>query len=158
VGRVVATLIDGHTREAYQYDVAGAVFAGDTREYGRGGRLLRRGNVEYVYDDEGRLVEKRADAGTTAYTWDGRGLLAAVVLPDGNGVEFAYDAFARRIRKRTLRAGVTLAETHFRWDGSALAYEREERGAGHDGRDPQTPGPAGPERAVRERCYVYEPG
>ncbi|AUX43403.1 uncharacterized protein SOCE26_048510 [Sorangium cellulosum] len=145
LGRVLEVVVDGRSREAYRYDAAGAVFGGQACSYGSGGRLLRRANIEYRYDPAGRLLEKRDDAGTTTYTWDGRGLLAAVRLADGTTVDFTYDAFARRIQKRVRRGDDLVVETRFRWDGPALVAEREERL--QDGA-----------AAVRERLYAYEPG
>ena len=54
--------------------------------------------------DGARLVEKRAanaEAGTR-FEWNARGLLAAVILPDGTRVENVYDTYARRVAKRVV--------------------------------------------------------
>ncbi|WP_437933644.1 RHS repeat-associated core domain-containing protein [Sorangium sp. So ce341] len=145
LGRVVETVADGRPLESYHYDGAGAVYDGRHRVYGSGGRLLRCDNVELRYDSSGRVVERLTDAGKTSYSYDGRGLLASVTLPDRSEIHFVYDAFARRVLKQVVRDGVTASQTRYGWDGAALAYERLERAVGV-------------ERVVRERFYAQEPG
>src|SRR5690606_27594449 len=74
------------------------------REYGRGQRLHRRGDVEYLYDEGGRRIEERVRQGAaqrvTAYRYDAAGMLATVVRPDGIEVHFTYDSFQRRVLER----------------------------------------------------------
>lgn len=107
------------------------------REYGPGNRLLKRGATEYVYDDQGRQIEKRVAAGDEIqrwrYQWDPWGMLAAVELPDQDRVEFVYDAFARRMGKRRLRprgdgSHAVVSTTHYVWDLLSLVHEQSDQG------------------------------
>jgi RHS repeat-associated protein len=94
------------------------------REYGLAGELLRARNEgtserRYVYDDDGNLIEKHEDEGLVwRYRWSGSGRLIAVERPDGQRVEFEYDALGRRIRKRF--AGRT---TCWLWDAQRPLHE-----------------------------------
>jgi RHS repeat-associated protein len=124
--------------------------------YGRGNRLLRKGDTEYRWDDDGRLVEKRRRDGASEteeiwrYAWNGAGLLKGVERPDGVRVEFGYDPFARRVSKRVTRAGATrrervaVSETRFVWDGDVLVHEFEARAQANG--DP----------VVEDRTYWFE--
>ncbi|WP_438022727.1 RHS repeat-associated core domain-containing protein [Sorangium sp. So ce233] len=99
------------------------------RAYGRGGQLLGRGELSYVYDGRGRLVERRRAAlgasppEVTRFEWDAWSLLRAVVQPDGTRVEFDYDAFARRVAKRTLRDGQVVEQHHYVWDLLSMVHD-----------------------------------
>ncbi len=99
------------------------------RTYGAGSQLLRHGQFELVHDALGRLVEKRQldfagrAALCTRFEWNGWGLLRAVILPDLTRVEFQYDAFARRIGKRTVRDGEVVEHRHFVWDQVSMVHD-----------------------------------
>jgi RHS repeat-associated protein len=105
---------------------------GPEREYGRGNRLLGSRTRRYAWDDDGRLA-KREDLGpggdvrTWKYEWNAQSQLAAVDTPDGRRVEFAYDPFGRRLRKKVLRKEdgvfVPQAETRFIWAGGLMIHE-----------------------------------
>jgi RHS repeat-associated protein len=99
------------------------------RKYGPAGQLLeaRRddgGFTRYEYDPEGNLVRKlETDAGgqelsVWTYHWNGAGMLAKVVRPDGDAVEMKYDALGRRLEKRF--RGRT---TKWLWDGNVPVHE-----------------------------------
>ena len=99
------------------------------RRYAAGNRLTTCKNNEYHYDRKGFLVEKTVlpegggDPERWRYTWDVLGLLQDVERPDGLRVEFKYDAFARRVAKRTLRGGAVLSRYHYIWDLASLLHE-----------------------------------
>ncbi|HEY8091294.1 MAG TPA: RHS repeat-associated core domain-containing protein [Polyangiaceae bacterium] len=145
VGQLLAAVPEKARPEVFRYDPTGNPYeAADgvaQREYGKGNRLLRKGNTEYEWDDEGRLARKRErDASgdrVWTYAWSGAGLLERVETPDGKRVEFAYDPFARRVAKSTSeRDGTkwrTSSRTRFVWDGDVLAHEvRNAAGASGD--------------------------
>lgn len=157
LGQILAAIPQHARPEVFRYDATQNMFeaseGGRAREYGPGNRLQRIGDVDYLWDGEGRLVEKRRRRGDGAESWryhyNGRGLLGAVECPDGREVRFDYDAFARRIGKRVYRrddAADQVLETVCRyvWDGEYLAHEikRTATAAG----DP----------VVTERTFVFE--
>ena len=128
-------------REAFEYDAAGnpreAGPRAPIREYGSGNRLLSRGDVMYTWDELGRLSEKRLTPDHAyRYTWTEDGALASVQCPDGCTVDFRYDPFGRRVRKRVFaapeapgarRPGRLLEEVRFVWDGDELVHEIKTR-------------------------------
>jgi RHS repeat-associated protein len=146
--------------ELFRYDAVGNLYetgeGAEERVYGQGNRLLRKGEWQYAWDQDGRLTEKRRSDPASGqdevwrYRWDAAGLLKEVERPDGLRVAFAYDAFARRLSKRVTRSGTTkpdrvfVSETRFVWDGDVLVHEIESR-AREDG-DP----------VVEERTYWFE--
>jgi RHS repeat-associated protein len=99
------------------------------RRYGTGNQLLLRGEVEYVHDARGFLVEQRrtvpgsAAAERTRYEWNGWGRLAAVELPDETRVEFGYDPFARRVAKRVLKDDQVVSSHHYVWDLLSMVHD-----------------------------------
>jgi RHS repeat-associated protein len=105
----------------------------ETRVYGSGGKVVKRGSTEYAYDARGALVRKaerddrtRGDRVTT-YEWSAGGHLVAVVLPDGRKIEYAYDAYSRRVMRRASRrerggALATIELTRYVWDGDDLVH------------------------------------
>jgi RHS repeat-associated protein len=123
-GRVLSRTAAGEERERYAYEGTGRLVepAGAKREYGPGGRLLSRGDRQYAYDAEGRRVGARG-AAATRYEWNGRGMLSAVVLPDGTRVEHTYDTQGRRVLKRVCRPDRTVVETRFVWAGDDVIQE-----------------------------------
>lgn len=149
-GRILSRTPAKGPPEAYRYEAgAGPHEAGPgapARTYGPGGRLLARGDTLYRYDQEARLVEKRPSRGDdpgVRYEWSARGLLAAVVLPDGTRVENIYDPYARRVAKRVVSPGGRVTTTRFVWDRDVLVHEI---------REPEAP--AG-DTAVSYRTYVH---
>ena len=147
-GRMLACVPTEARAEMYRYETGGAPHEAGadvaTRTYGPGGRLLARGDQTYSYDEGARLVEKRAanaEAGTR-FEWSARGLLAAVILPDGTRVENVYDTYARRVAKRVVPRGGPARVTRFVWCDDALVHEVDE---------PEVPGG---DTAVAFRTYV----
>jgi RHS repeat-associated protein len=99
------------------------------RKYGPAGQLLEardaRGVTTYEYDAEGNLTKKtEPDGSVWVYQWNGAGMLARVVRPNGHAVEFEYDPLARRTAKKY--RGKT---TRWIWDGNLPLHEWVERDA-----------------------------
>ncbi|WP_437804434.1 RHS repeat-associated core domain-containing protein [Sorangium sp. So ce693] len=116
-----------HVDPCSNYNEIGA--RGLERSYAQGNVLTARGNTQYTYDARGYLIKKtvRSPASPTLetwrYSWNAYGLLESVDRPDGLRVEFLYDAFARRVAKRTLRYGRVTARYHYVWDLMSLIHE-----------------------------------
>jgi len=140
----------------FRHDAADNLFEGEggaARRYERG-RLIQSGATTYLWDDEGRLLEKRTAsegaASVWTYAWSAAGQLRHVEGPSGEIIDFAYDPMARRVEKRVShRPGpgerpVTLARTRFVWDGDVLVHEIRE--TARRGGDP----------IVEERTYCFE--
>lgn len=92
------------------------------RRYGADGRLReaegREGSVRYEYDADGRRVRRLDPNGKVwSYRWNDAGRLVAVERPDGEVVEFGYDALGRRVWKR-FRGRVT----RWIWDGDVILH------------------------------------
>ncbi len=113
-------------RELRMPDAVGNLFRTEhraDRKYGPAGQLLvsstPRGDTHYRYDPEGNLIEKREPEGRSwYYEWNGAGMLAKVVRPDGSSVRFTYDPFGRRMSK-TYRGQTT----RWVWDGNVPLHE-----------------------------------
>jgi RHS repeat-associated protein len=116
----------GDTAELRIPDVLGNIYRSGERvdrRYGRDGRLLwseePNGTIRYEYDDDGRRVRRLGAGGEeTGYRWNAAGRLTGVQRPDGELVEFGYDALGRRTWKRC--RGVT---TRWIWDGDVILHE-----------------------------------
>jgi RHS repeat-associated protein len=133
-GRVLAREPERDPGERYAYGETGEISEpGVARAYGPGGRIERRGESEYEYDLEGRLLVRRSPSGDRWLEWDAAGRLVAIDLEDGRRVDFTYDAFARRLRKRVWSGGRLVREIRFVWDGDVLVHEirRELDGVDH---------------------------
>ncbi len=141
----------GLAREVFSYRHGEElVDGGAMRHYMPGGRLVKRSNTDYRYDDAHRLVEKRGageDAGPGwRYEWNGSGLLAAAISPKGERIENVYDAFARRVEKRVKdRDGATVSSVRYVWDSGSPIHEIKRRAQSTN--DP----------IVEERTYAYAP-
>ncbi|HHH27136.1 MAG TPA: hypothetical protein ENK57_02135 [Polyangiaceae bacterium] len=164
IGQLLAMVPDQGKAELFRFDPRGNIYEADPgappRVYGKGNRLLRKGDTLYTWDDDGRLVEKRItypgeDDGEGGpkpdevwrYRWNAAGLLSQVTRPDGAKVRFVYDPFARRMGKGVVpgkRSELTASNTRFVWDGDVLAHEI--RVSGRDSGDP----------VVEERTYLFE--
>jgi RHS repeat-associated protein len=162
VGQLLSMVPEKARAEVFRYDAAGNLYEGgpeaQERTYGKGNRLLRRGDTEYRWDDDGRLVEKRTRDRASGkdeiwrYDWNSAGMMSLAEGTDGTRVEFAYDPLARRVAKRVTRPGATgvdrvsVSATRFVWDGDVLVHEiREEAQANGD-------------PIILERTYCFEDG
>jgi RHS repeat-associated protein len=90
-------------------------------------RLSQFGNASCSFDPEGQTTAKTDGQGTTRYSWDARGRLAGVTLPNGQVVSYGYDAVSRRA-SRTAN-GVT---TSFLYDGSDVVVDQVSGGSAVD--------------------------
>ncbi len=120
-GRLTRVVRPDGTSWAFSFDAAGNLFEeGDGRLYEAGGRVVRYREATLRYDAEGRLVERAlpGDEGRWLYEWTDGGRLRSVIGPGGERVDFVYDCFGRRLRKRT-RAG----SVRFVWAGDELLHE-----------------------------------
>jgi RHS repeat-associated protein len=112
-------------------DLVGNIYYGPDshdRRYGPGGLLETGEGINYVYDEEGRLIERFDTGGATwRYCWNGTGLLSEVERPDGKCVRFEYDALARRTRKTLVRPNkdgdIMEDEIRYFWDRHLLVHE-----------------------------------
>lgn len=124
---------DGLEDERFAVDEVGNYLPkqpGQEREIAPGGRVVRQGTFVFGIDPRGFLRERRStETGeTTTYTWSGRDLLEKVALPDGTEVSFAYDLWARRLRKTVARVdgagrNTPIETVHYVWDMAALRHE-----------------------------------
>jgi RHS repeat-associated protein len=160
IGQLLSMVPEKARAELFRYDAAGNLFEADVdaagRVYGKGNRLLRKGDTEYLWDDDGRLAEKRTRSAAGAeeiwkYRWDAAGLLKRVERPDGLVAEFAYDPFARRMSKRVSTPAkgddaASVVTTKFVWDGDVLVHEIATRAA------------AAGDPVVEMRTYCFEDG
>lgn len=101
-------------------------------------RLLSDGTYSYTYDEEGnRTTRTNIVTGTVeTYTWDHRNRLVSVVTTDSQAValrevEFAYDAFDRRVEKRVDLNADSIWESYerFVYDGQHIALVFDEAGS-----------------------------
>ncbi len=182
VGQLLSCVPEHARAEVFRYDAAGNVYEGgaESREYGPGNRLLRKGASKFRWDDDGNLIEKStlaAESGKEAvstYRWTASGLLASVQGPDGRRVEFDYDPLLRRVAKRVYRTAggrkpELAATTRFVWDANVLVHELTTRAqaAGDpvvsqrtywfedDGFDPVAHADSSPMAGEGERWYFY---
>jgi RHS repeat-associated protein len=111
--------------ERFVYDSTGNLLERGEREfrYGQPDRLTKTDDATLIYDESGNLIEKRRAGSVIRYTYDSDDQLTSVESKSGGRIEFAYDAFGRRISKKTKDG-----ETGFLWDGDVLlAEERGEK-------------------------------
>jgi RHS repeat-associated protein len=136
------------TLEAFGYGASGDLYEpSKRRSYAPGGRLTEHGDARYVYDEGGRVTQKRmADGSVWDFEWGDNDWLNAVRTPDGRTIRFSYDSFARRTTKQIERDGRIESVTRYAWNGDALA--REVREVAQAGGDP----------VVEERVYAALPG
>jgi RHS repeat-associated protein len=107
--------------EQFVYDPAGDLLRRGNREfhYDAPGRLAQTDGVRLIYDASGNLIEKRRGGSTIRYSYDTDNRLIAIETPEGGRIEFVYDAFGRRIAKRSKEG-----EVGFLWDGEVLLAEQ----------------------------------
>ncbi|MBL8743665.1 MAG: RHS domain-containing protein [Myxococcales bacterium] len=135
LGQLLERIPERGDRESFRFDPTGNIHeAGPNavpRKYASK-RLVERGGVEYVWDADGRLTEKRRPSpdGSTQrwlYNWSSKGTLTSVIRPDKTRIEFAYDAFFRRVAKRVVPASkqdrASAVKTRFVWDEASLVHE-----------------------------------
>jgi len=82
-------------------------------------RIAQFGQVGLSFDNEGQTTTKTDDRGTAVYEWDARGRLKNVTMPNGQTVNYGYDALGRRSSRAV--SGVT---TDFIYDNLDVALDR----------------------------------
>jgi len=100
-GRLVGVVKKG-IPSTYSYDANGNRLSHDavTGTYDAQDRLLTYGTNTYSYTANGELKTRTSGGQTTAYTYDVRGNLTAVTLPDGTKIEYLIDGRNRWIGKK----------------------------------------------------------
>ncbi len=105
-GRLANVKRNGEIIAAWTYDANGnRLTAGGeqgffTGTYNDRDQLLTYGDASYTYSPAGEMVSKTAAGQTTTYTYDTRGILTGVTLPDGRRVEYLLDANGWRVGKK----------------------------------------------------------
>jgi RHS repeat-associated protein len=89
--------------EAYTYDAIGnrLTASGVTGawSYNANNELLSFDDVTYHYDNEGNMISKTDQAGTTTFTYDSENRLIQLLTPDSQLVSYYYDPFGKRLWK-----------------------------------------------------------
>ena len=83
-----------------------------------GNRISQNGGTSYAFNPEGQTTSKTDAQGATGYQWDARGRLKQVLLPDGQSVNYGYDALGR-LSSRS--AGTST--TNFLYDGADVVRD-----------------------------------
>ncbi|CDH22392.1 RNase A-like domain-containing protein [Xenorhabdus bovienii] len=109
---------NGNLSQHLPVDTRGAVEQIEQRQ--QAGRVVKRGNITYRYDDNGRQVEKTDHHDgfrpqVWRYRWDTQNQLTHCETPDGSRWHYRYDAFGRRIRKLKVHDGKLTAVNLQRW-------------------------------------------
>jgi RHS repeat-associated protein len=86
-------------------------------------RLSQFGSDSFTFDEEGKTSSRTGTQGTTSYSWDARGRLKQVQLPNAQMVSFNYDPLGRRT-SRTVE-GIS---TTFLYDGRDVVLDRRSDG------------------------------
>ncbi|WP_051870470.1 RHS repeat-associated core domain-containing protein [Xenorhabdus bovienii] len=127
---------NGNLSQHLPVDARGAVEQIEQRQ--QAGRVVKRGNVSYRYDDNGRQVEKTEHHDgfrpqIWRYCWDSQNQLTHCETPDGSRWHYRYDAFGRRIRKLKVHDGKLTAANLQRWlDGKPDLTAKPDTITGYD--------------------------
>jgi RHS repeat-associated protein len=94
----------GLASEAFAYDAVDNRISwngspANTVTYDAGMQLLSDGTYDYVYDADGRMIQRRerASGGVTRYSWSSSGRLMSITAPGGSTSTYRYDALGRRV-------------------------------------------------------------
>ncbi|WP_275385406.1 RHS repeat-associated core domain-containing protein [Xenorhabdus bovienii] len=127
---------NGNLNQHLSVDARGAVEQIEQRQ--QAGRVVKRGNVSYRYDDNGRQVEKTEHHDgfrpqIWRYRWDSQNQLTHCETPDGSRWHYRYDALGRRIRKLKVHDGKLTAANLQRWlDGKPDLTAKPDTITGYD--------------------------
>jgi RHS repeat-associated protein len=80
--------------------------------------LRSNSGVEFDYNALGQQVAQRENGQETRYFWNEQGMLARVVLPNGEEWTYRYDPLGRRVEKRGPKERI-----EFIWDGDVVLHE-----------------------------------
>jgi len=86
--------------------------------------LLKADGIEFKYDDNGNLIEKKVSNKHTRYSYDYENRLVKIEYPDGTHSQYAYDALGRRISKRNPNGKAV----YYLYDGHNLIQESNDKG------------------------------
>ena len=106
---------------SFEYDAAGnrTRAAGEVASFNELNQLVSQGNKRCEYDARGNLVALLEGARSWNFEYDLRDQLTRAVAPDGRQTTYGYDAFGRRIAKRS-----SDREIRYVWAGEQLIEER----------------------------------
>ncbi len=101
------------------------VFSKKTRyNYDSQSRLMRAGDIQFRYDDNGNLIEKKRRNKITRYFYNDDGRLIKIEHPDGTCSEYRYDALGRRVSKKDKNGRIR----RYLYDGYNLCQELDDKG------------------------------
>lgn len=105
-GRLTAVKTNGLLTEQYQYGSRGERLQelnGTRYVYNYSSQLEQmrspKEHTNLVYDDRGRVVQKRGRSGITTFGYNKFGFLEQVSLPDGRCITYTFDPLGRRVSK-----------------------------------------------------------
>ncbi|WP_066857001.1 RHS repeat domain-containing protein [Halodesulfovibrio spirochaetisodalis] len=105
-GRLAAVKTDGVLSEQYQYGSRGErlwELNGTRYVFNYLSQLEQvrslKGNITFVYDDRGRVVQKRGGSRVTTFGYNTYGFLERICLPDSRCITYTYDPLGRRSSK-----------------------------------------------------------
>ena len=80
--------------------------------------LLSFNGTSFTYDNNGNMISRTDQTGTTTYQYDAENRLVGINKPDGTVVAYRYDPFGKRIEKN-----VNGTITRYLYDGEDILYE-----------------------------------
>jgi RHS repeat-associated protein len=86
--------------------------------YDTDNRLLSFNGTSFAYDNNGNMISRTDQTGTTTYQYDAENRLVGINKPDGAVIGYRYDPFGRRIEKN-----VNGTITRYLYDGESILYE-----------------------------------
>jgi RHS repeat-associated protein len=86
--------------------------------YDANNRLLSFNGASFAYDNNGNMISRTDQTGTTTYQYDAENRLVGINKPDGAVIAYRYDPFGRRIEKN-----VNGIITRYLYDREAILYE-----------------------------------
>lgn len=137
VTRVSRTDAGGTMSEAFAYDPSCNRIDcnGQLAEFDDADRLIRQGRLACLYDSR-ENVDFLEDDQRWSFTFDARGYLARAETVSGSVVHFGYDAYGRRVWKRTYDVyGILIAESRYVWAGEQMIVEMVSKGGRTESRE-----------------------
>ncbi len=98
-GRLISVNKNGLSHETFTYDSNGNR-TNNSATYDDQDRLNSTATSSYTYTDNGELLSKTDNVGTTSYEYDALGNLMKVTLPSGNFIDYLVDGKNRRVGKK----------------------------------------------------------
>lgn len=112
--------VEGARAETFAYDAAGnrTTCNQQSAQFDTSNRLLAQGDLKCQYDAHGNLKTRHQGGTTWQFTYNARNLLISAHSNYGAIITYGYDAFGRRLWKRT-----NDQETRYYWLGEHLIGE-----------------------------------